>query len=102
MVPWKYRTATSSRSSFQMWQQQQPWDEILPDYPQFRVLKWEGQQQIPSAAVPGGAVLWSPFPTAGNGFGLARLCLTLSLLSWDLSGSSQALNSNLPKILGDP
>lgn len=71
-----------------MWrqqQQQQPWDEMLMDYPQLRALKWE----------------WSPFPTAGNGFGLARLCLILSLLSWGLSGSSQALNLNLSKILGD-
>lgn len=36
----------------------------------------------------------------GNGFGVAWLCLMLSLFSWDLSGSSQALNLNLCKILG--
>lgn len=38
---------------------------------------------------------------AGNGFGVSWLCLTLSL-GWDLSGSSQILNLNLSKILGDP
>lgn len=64
------------------------------------MLKRRWQQQIDSAALLGGAELWSPFPMAGNEFGMPWLCLTLSVLSWDSSGSSQALNLNLSKIPG--